>query len=507
MNDQSTNITISQEDDAEQIAKLVDRMINGTDADRAVFSRRDVDIDYVGSKITLPEDPTKMPLRTAVETLERKIKDEETMLDVHEFIEAYPEDALVALNKAMRLKYGWASPTPKKTFFGEIPPDLITVKTGPKDGDSVQVPFGQFTLPGVKNPVEFHRATKDKMPCLVITGQVQKREAEVVKELANIARAILSEDSIYKSKAIRFKADPDSGRVDLGTPPIFLETDNIKPDELILNDDELANVQSSIWTPIVHTGACEKAGVPFNRGVLLEGTYGTGKTMTATVTSKVCVDNGWTYILLDDVRALADVLVFANRYAPAVVFAEDVDRAAATRDNLGNHIINTIDGYLTKSSKVITVLTTNHVERLDKAMLRPGRLDAVISVRPPEGNAVSRLIQLYGRDQIADGEGLDRVSELLSGNIPATIREVVERSKLAAIWNGNEKITENDLIVSANGMKAHLNLLNTPKPEISDEERLGRAMIETIGANKSVVEASDRTIATLQDSVRELSLI
>jgi hypothetical protein len=123
----------------------------------AAWDTRDVDIEHIGTKITLPADPDPMPLRKAIEALERKAADEETELNVFEIINAYPEDALVAFNMAMKEKYGWASPTPKMTFFGPVQPQLITVKTGPKPDESVQVPFGLFTLPGVENPIETHR--------------------------------------------------------------------------------------------------------------------------------------------------------------------------------------------------------------------------------------------------------------------------------------------------------------------------------------------------------------
>jgi hypothetical protein len=439
------------------------------------WEKRDVDIEHVGTKITLPDDPAPMPLRTAIKALERKAKDEETELSVHEIIDAYPEDALVALYQAMREKYGWASPIPKMTFFGPVPPSLITVKVGPGPKDSVQVPYGQFTLPGVENPIETHRYPTPKGMVLIITGTVRKREEKVVKELVELARQILKERSIYKGQAIRLQV-LDDGRLNINEPPQFIDTNVVKPEELILNPDEFDQVTAALWTPIRFTAQCVKAGIPLNRGVLLEGVYGTGKTMTAAATSKVCVENGWTYILLDDVRALKDALLFAQRYQPAVVFAEDVDRVVAVRDQMGNDILNTIDGVLTKNSQVITVLTTNHVEMLDKAMLRPGRLDAVISVHTPGPEAVGKLLRLYGRDMLAADEPLDEVSEYLAGNIPATIREVVERSKLAMIGHGRSEVKEQDLLIAAKGMAGHLELLKDKPEEKTLEEQVGERL-------------------------------
>lgn len=467
------------------------------------WDKEDVGIEHAGTKITLPGEPGPMPLREAIATLERKAQDEETELDVHEMIDAFPEDALVAFNEAMRQKYGWASPTPIMTFFGPVAPDLITVKTGPNIGDEVQVPFGQFTLPGVENPIQTHRHRQGDRMVLVITGTVRKREAPVVKELANLAREILKSGSIYRGKAIRLKVDEDGDLIQ-SEAPTFLPTAYINPDELILNPDELEQVKAALWAPVQNTEACLRHRIPLKRGVLLEGTYGTGKTMTANVTSKICVDNGWTYILLDDVRALKDALLFAQRYAPAVVFAEDAERVTEERDQRGNDLLNTIDGVLSKNSQVITVLTTNFVERLDSAMLRPGRLDAVISVRPPEAEAVERLIRLYGRGLVAQSEDLSEVGLALAGNIPATIREVVERSKLAMVANGRDQVVAEDLLISARGMERHLSLLAGKTPEPSVEERVGAALGDLIAKRVGLVdEDGDPTLAELGRHVHE----
>lgn len=454
------------------------------------WDKQDVGIEHAGTKITLPGEPGPMPLREAIATLERKAQDEETELDVHEVIDAYPEDALVAFNEAMRRKYGWASPIPIMTFFGPMAPDLVTVQTGPNPGDQVQVPFGQFTLPGVENPIQTHRSRQGNRMVLIIAGTVRKREAAVVRELANLAREILKTESIYKGKAIRLRAD-DDGDLDISSPPTFIPTAHVNPDELILNPEELDQVKAALWAPIQNTEACVRHRIPLKRGILLEGTYGTGKTMTATVTSKICVDNGWTYILLDDVRALKDALLFAERYAPAVIFAEDAERVASDRDQRGNDLLNTIDGVLTKNSKVITVLTTNFVEQLDHAMLRPGRLDAVISIRAPEALAVERLVRLYGRGLVAEGENLVEVGEALAGNIPATIREVVERSKLAMVANGRDAVVAEDLLVAANGMKRHLSLLAQQQPEPSVEEQVGTALAKLIGKTLGLQDDDD----------------
>ena len=190
--------------------------------------------------------------------------------------------------------------------------------------------------------------------------------------------------------------------------------------------------------------------------------------------AKACVENEWTFIYLKDTEDLAQAIEFARMYQPAMIFAEDIDKVMEENEDDENRevkvhkILNTIDGVDTKNAEIIVVLTTNFKDNIPQAMLRPGRLDAVISVRPPDAAAVQKLIRLFGRSLIRDNEDLSAVGEHLQGQIPAIIREVVERSKLMALYkNGTcEHLTGEHLLASAKGMLSHLELL---KPKSLDE--------------------------------------
>src|SRR5262249_9702485 len=110
------------------------------------------------------------------------------------------------------------------------------------------------------------------------------------------------------------------------------------------------------------------------------------KTLTAYVTAKKSSSNNWTFIYLDRVAGLHEAFRFAKQYAPSVIFAEDIDRAVNGDDRTTDidDVLNTIDGIESKGGEIITILTTNHVDQINRAMLRPGRLDAVISIQAPD---------------------------------------------------------------------------------------------------------------------------
>jgi transitional endoplasmic reticulum ATPase len=439
----------------------------------SAYDRADVQVERSGKKIILPGEPAPMSIPKAIDRLEQVMKDEDQVYALQEVIDAHPLDGLVALNKAMKEIYGWTSPVATPTFFGPKPPEMKSVQTGPELSDVIQVPYGSFKLPGVDNLVQVQIGPyKNRFACYIM-AKARRQERDFLMAVAKRAREIVREESIYRGKAISAKVEDSQ----LSQELTFFATKGVKKEDIILNQDVYDQIQVNLWAPVEKTQMCRNHRVPLKRGVLLEGTYGTGKSLTALVTAKVCQDNGWTFLHIDSVQGLAAALVFAEQYAPCVVFAEDIDRVLTERDDAADHICTTLDGVLSKKAEVITVLTTNHVETIHPVMLRPGRLDAIISITAPDADTCERLIRLYGAGLIDPTTDLSDVSNTLASGkqIPATIREVVERSKLAMISAGETSVTGRALQVTALGMTAHLDLLNKPKNELTDAEKLYNA--------------------------------
>ena len=120
--------------------------------------------------------------------------------------------------------------------------------------------------------------------------------------------------------------DADAAISDLNMQPEFFDIRNVTEGDMIHNRVTQSIIETSILSPIKNEQACRKHGIPLKRGVLLEGRYGTGKTPTARVTAKVAVDHGWTFIVIAKAEGLSAAPSAAQRYQPAVVFAEDIDR-------------------------------------------------------------------------------------------------------------------------------------------------------------------------------------
>lgn len=455
------------------------------------------EMEYQGKKITLPSDPARMPIPNAIEHLQRLQKAKETKSNPTEFIKCFPFDGLVAFQRALEHLFGWASAEMVPTMFGPQPPQPLSVQTGPGHDDFVVVPRGEFSIPALPNSdrvgIQFTRTDAGEFG-ITIYAKTTREFENVVRAIAKTTREFLEAESIYKGKALRLFDDGNVG-LDLDRQPEFINTQKIRAQDLHLNPDVMRMVETSIFTPMRFSDLCRRHNVPLKRGVLLEGPYGVGKSLISTITSQVAVDCGWTFITIENPHALRDTLHLARQYQPCIVFCEDIDRAVSLdRDDEANEILNVVDGILSKTAEVMVVFTTNHVDQISKAMLRPGRLDAVISVPPPDKETIMKLMRHYGGGIVDPNADLNRPAEVLEGQIPATIREVVERSKLHTIPRLDAEeavyVTADDLVATALSMTRHLELLNAPDEEEEPAEVVLRKLGEYLGlAGDDAVDA------------------
>lgn len=453
-----------------------------------------------GEKLLIPPG---MGIPEAIDILERQAKYEEEQIEIKEDINCFIWDGALAMSKAMKQKFGWASAEiiPGSFFTPSQKPQMISVEIS--YNETVLVPWGRFTLPNIEGYVETGWNNKDGRVIFQFHAVVKRKHESAIRELIAIARDIASKESIYKGKAIRIRFNNDDGEALSWPIPKFLDISRVKENELIFSDEVQSAVSTSIFTVVEHTEKCRKHKIPLKRGVLLSGPYGTGKTLVAYVTAKKCVDNAWTYLYCERADELGEMVRFAKHYEPAVIFCEDIDReVAGERSVQMDEILNIVDGIESKNSELMIILTTNHIENINKAMLRPGRLDAVINVLPPDAKAVEKLIRLYGGFAIAPEEDLKEASEILKGQIPAVVRECVERSKLSAIRHCKDestemKITGGALLEASRTMKMQLDLLAKEKPNLTLNEKLGLTFRELI--QETMIPETEKVLSRIGD--------
>lgn len=490
------------------LVAMLEAVVNQAIA-KAVDPREDTQItwDKDSTMIKLPGIPDNMAIDTAIQILiDRKAADEQEY-DVDERIPGMPLDAAHAFVQMLKARYGWVAATTKQTMWGPEPPEMKIVKTGPNPDDFVEVPVGQFKLHDIRTNIEtgFARPSNDRKSQFMdfyIRATVDYKDRKVIMDLVRATKEYMRDHSIYRNKAMQLSVT--GGQLDSLIQPTFMELHKIDSHTLTLNADVQKLVDTTLMTPIRKTKECRKHKIPLKRGILLYGPFGTGKTLTALVTAKEAIQHGWTYVMVDDVKALAATLEFARQFQPCVVFAEDIDRVVdKKRSDAANDIVNTIDGAVGKHDEVITVLTTNHIEKLPPVMLRPGRLDAIVPINLPDKTAAERLVRIYCGDLLAADSDLTKVGEDLADGkfIPAAIRESAERAKLSMLSDGRKKLTADDLQTAVFGLRVHADLLQETAPPPTPAERLATSLREVLAGAGAGATVDVSSVADGVDSV------
>jgi ATPase family protein associated with various cellular activities (AAA) len=451
-----------------------------------------------GDQLVIPE---ALDLPRVDKIIHAKMEyDNQEFIPVADIDAPFVHEAAYALFKVLENEFGWANSVPTPGFFGPNPPAMLEVPIAP--GQTVAVPWGRFKLPNIGDDGYLQSGVTEKDDgrlVFQITGKVRRTYEPVVKELVEKVKDYVRHHSIYRGTAFRVKLTDSRGEPLPMPEPEFLELDYRVVDELVLPAKTALQVQTNVFTPIEQTPRVIKHGIPLKRGILLAGPFGTGKTMIATATAVRAVKNGWTYVEAKDIRELAEVVRLARQYGDkehgVVLFCEDIDRLMRGDDrSIGiDEVLNVVDGVESKGTSLMIVLTTNELEKITTALLRPGRLDAVIHVGPPDEEAAIALARQYGRGLIPADDELTESRKWLANRIPAVIREIVERSKLAAINltedDGDLVVNDDALTFAAQEMEEHIALL-TPKPE----DRRSETVKAADAIAKAILTASENTV-------------
>jgi SpoVK/Ycf46/Vps4 family AAA+-type ATPase len=168
-------------------------------------------------------------------------------------------------------------------------------------------------------------------------------------------------------------------------------------------------------------------GKSLRGGLLLYGPPGCGKTFLARAVagemgakfiplSIVDVLNMW---IGNSEKNLHEIFEAARRNAPCVLFLDEIDALGHKRSQLqssamrtlGNQLLAELDGMEGNNEGVFILAATNAPWDVDAALRRPGRLDRVALVLPPDGPARAAIIEYHLRQRPIANVDLKRLVE------------------------------------------------------------------------------------------------
>jgi predicted ATPase len=194
---------------------------------------------------------------------------------------------------------------------------------------------------------------------------------------------------------------------------------------LILADEILEDLIADLRDFYRSSSWYAERGVPFRRGYLLHGPPGTGKTtlvlaLAGELGLSVAVLTLSSRLMSDEsLRALVDALPLAT-----ILLIEDVDCVfrdkRATTQETGvtlSGLLNALDGVSSRDGRVL-FLTTNHLERLDPALIRPGRVDRRVELAYATPDQARRLFLWFFRDSGLTHAELAREADGFATQVP-----------------------------------------------------------------------------------------
>lgn len=276
---------------------------------------------------------------------------------------------------------------------------------------------------------------------------------------------------------------------------------------------EIKDLKSAIELPLHHPDFFARFGTNPPRGVLLHGPPGTGKTMllravAAETNAHVLSIDGPSIVskyLGETESKLRDCFNEARKYQPAILFVDEIDSLAPSRDsdNSGEAesrvvatLLTLMDG-IGSNGRVVIVAATNRPNSIDIALRRPGRFDREVEIGIPDIEARHSILNLYLNRIKYHTLSADEISNIASkthGYVGADIASLCEQavSKVYQRMKDQDMDLDNSFVTLEDFEQSLIDIrpsamkeifLETPKvywSDIGGQEQLKRTFKEVI---------------------------
>jgi DNA polymerase III delta prime subunit len=253
--------------------------------------------------------------------------------------------------------------------------------------------------------------------------------------------------------------------------------------DIFLSDENISAVKKT--AEVINKKGKDAA----NRGVIFMGPPGTGKTLSGRVLMNN-IDSTFIWVSARDftysgaIGGLVRSFSLARKLAPSMLFIEDIDNWLS--DHATDLLKTEMDG-ISKSTGVITILTTNYPERLPKALIdRPGRFHDVLYFSLPDSKTRERMIKRWcGEESVVEKSVMEKTVEDTEGFSGAHMYELIAFAK--SLMEDDEELKIGDAILLS------IKKLNDQRQLIS-EVQAGKKSFTDTADKDSIKDVEGETI-------------
>lgn len=425
-------------------------------------------------------------------------KQNHRMSRINHHLRCFKSDGIYQLNKAITGVFGAVvSNEEHGPSVGDQTVNMVDIQLA--DGTRTKAPYGDIALDSLGEGSMISINYDESKHELLVTGKCQQMYMSIMDDIIEATKHFLATESIYKGQALEI--------TDINDPQI-LDLSSIDQQLMVLSKSTkyaLLPIEARLTEPQV----CIERGIPLKYGALLEGPYGTGKTLLAFKLAKEAIENGWIFIYLKDPSLLAEALrmskIIDRSGHGALIFVEDVDQVTrGDRDAALQDIVNTLDGGDTKDMNVISLFTTNHIELINPTFLRGKRIGTIISMGFLDAEtALDFMKQSFQIGNYTIAEDLTEVCNLIATSdiAPAFMAEIVEAVKARLVFEKRNDVKSFDVEYAVKSYLHQVDLAKkkptTDTPEVLLAKNLKNVVVSELRADIQAME--ERLIAKLDE--------
>lgn len=221
---------------------------------------------------------------------------------------------------------------------------------------------------------------------------------------------------------------------------------------------EVKTEMSQVLDFIFHPGNYTPYGVRIPRGVILEGPTGNGKTLLAKCLAGEAGMNfvscsgsefNEKYVGVGAAR-IRELFKFAEDNKPCIIFIDEIDALGRTRTNDGegsgaerdqtlNQLLVNMDGF-SSTGELLVMGATNRIDILDRALIRPGRIDKIIHVPNPDAETRAEILEIHRKNKPLN-VSMPYLVKLTNGLNGAQMENLLNEATLFAIRNRSLPVT------------------------------------------------------------------